>query len=159
MGGGDEGPTYVKRIYLLYGYPHRLLLGPFRLSLSQNDMTRIKAAYLNRRFILSSTTVTVQEFENEHSNELLRLPFDSGLIHATLESNVPILQCAAINFNKQFQNARLEKAEATIPCLEMFMILFVCIAVFNCLNNIQTISFWSDNINSTATWFIFVNVA
>eukprot|EP01084_Bolivina_argentea_P129004 227912_1 len=170
--GGNVGgspPEHVRRIYLSYGYPHAQLKGPYRLegSLSQKDKKTIKRSYLNREFIVSSTTVTIQRFKYRHSDQLLIVPFNSNLVNRIEESNTPLLQCNAIKFDKIFHSARLEKAETSIPWYlsptnsvfyGIFIVVFSLMAIFNCLNNIQTISFWSDNTNSNGAWFIFVNV-
>eukprot|EP01084_Bolivina_argentea_P166711 289390_1 len=162
-------PTYACRMYLSYGYPHNQLNGPYTLDpgLLQKDKNRIKLSYLNREFILSSTTITIQRFKYCHKDKLLTLSFNSDLIDTNAELDAPILQCAAINFDKLFQQARVEKAEINIPwylsptnsvLYRIFILLFALITMFNGLNNIQTISFWSHNINSGSTWFILVNV-
>eukprot|EP01084_Bolivina_argentea_P166712 289391_1 len=167
-------PTYACRMYLSYGYPHNQLNGPYTLDpgLLQKDKNRIKLSYLNREFILSSTTITIQRFKYCHKDKLLTLSFNSDLIDTNAELDAPILQCAAINFDKLFQQARVEKAEINIPWYlsptnsvlyrRIFAPLCALIALFQTfytiINNSQTILFWSQNIYSGSTWFILVNV-
>eukprot|EP01084_Bolivina_argentea_P012333 23108_1 len=159
----NQGPTYVERMYLIHGYQHsRLLNGPYRVPLSQKDRDRIKSSYLHREFISSSMTITVQRFKYCHSDKLLTMPFTSPLIDESDE--LYALRSLQTKIDQIFQQARTDKATINIPYIspacDGWLFMFTClILVFNGLNNLQTISFWSDNINSGSSWFILVNVA